>query len=57
MESLLLCPRSLNQDLILNLITVSASPKNEILNQSIRNYLGSTSEVICLINPVSHRGR
>ena len=51
MESLLLCPTSLNQDLIPNLITVSASPRNGILNQSIRNYLGGTSEVIHLVDP------
>ena len=35
----------------LNLITVSASPRNGILNQSMRNHLVSTTEVICLIDP------
>ena len=37
-----------NLDLILNLITVSNSPKSGILNQSIWNYLVSVNEVICL---------
>ena len=49
MESLMLSPMSSNQDLILNYL-VSASPKNEILNQSARNYLVTTSESICLID-------
>lgn len=39
---------SLNQDLTPNLITVSASPRSGILNQSIWNYLVSTREAICL---------
>ena len=33
----------------LHLITVSASPRNRILNQGIRNPL--TREVICLVDP------
>ena len=40
-----------NQDLIPNLMAVSASLRNGILNQSIWNYLVSTREVICLIDP------
>lgn len=51
MESVILSPTSPNEDLIPNLVSVSASPRNEILNQSIWNYLASTSEVICLVDP------
>ena len=40
-------PISPNQDLV----TVLASPRNEILIQLIWNYLVSVSEVIHLINP------
>lgn len=39
MESLILSPMLPNQDLIPTLITVSASPRNGILNRLIRNYL------------------
>ena len=54
----MLSPMSSKQDLILNYL-VSASPKNEILNQSARNYLVTTSESICLIDlcPGSRRAR
>ena len=45
MESFILTPTPANQDLILNLTTVSASPHNITCNQSIWNYLVSTSEV------------
>ena len=45
MESFMLTPTPANQDLILNLTTVSASPHNITCNQSIWNYLVSTSEV------------
>ena len=40
-----------NQDLISNLITVSASPRNVTFNQLIWNYLISTNEVTCRIEP------
>ena len=40
-----------NQDLISNLITVSASPRNVTFNQLIRNYLISTNELPCRIEP------
>ena len=45
MESFMLTPTPANQDLILNLTTVSTSPHNRTCNQSIWNYLVSTSEV------------
>ena len=47
------CAKSMspNRDLIPNLITLSTSSRNGLLNQSIWNYLVSTSEVICLIDP------
>lgn len=51
-ESLMLGPMSPNEDLIPNLFTVSASPRNGILNQSIRNYLVSMNKVICLLDPL-----
>jgi len=50
MESLVLSPTSTNHDLLSNLIVISASPRNVIFNQIIRNYLISPSEVICLID-------
>lgn len=46
MQSLVLSPPSANQDLITNLIAVSAAPRNTNLNQSIWNYMVSTKEVI-----------
>lgn len=51
MESLVLSPISANQDLIPELSTVSASPRNVKFNQSTRNFLTSTSEAICLTDP------
>lgn len=51
MESLVLSPTSANKDLIPNLTAVSASPRNVTLNQSIWNYLVSTSKVICFTHP------
>ena len=38
-------------NIISNLFSVSASPRNVTFNQSIWNYLVSSSEVICLIDP------
>lgn len=40
MESLVLSPTPANQRLILNLTSVSASPRNGILNQSVWNFPG-----------------
>lgn len=51
MESLVLSPISAKHYLTPNLISVSAFPKNVTFNQSVCNYLVSTSEVICLIDP------
>lgn len=49
--SLMLSPTFPNQDLIPNLIAVSASPSNGIWNPSVWNHLFGTSEVICLTDP------
>lgn len=43
MESFMLSPVSMNPDL-----TVLAFPRDRILNQPTRNYLVSTTELICL---------
>ena len=51
MESLVLSPTTANQDLVPNLIAVSASSRNVTFNQSIWIYLVSTRKVICLIDP------
>ena len=37
-------------DLMFNVIIVSASPRNGILNQPTRNYLVIISEIICMTN-------
>lgn len=50
MDSLVLSPLSENQDFIPNLIAVLASPRNMTSNESIWNYLVSTSDVTCLID-------
>ena len=47
MESLVLSPKSANQDLLI----VSDSPRNGIFNESVWNYLVGTSDVICLDRP------
>ena len=47
MESLVLSPKSANQDLII----VSASLRNGIFNESVWNYLVGPSDVICLDRP------
>ena len=51
MESLVLSPMSTNQDLIPNLIAISISHRNVILNKSTWNFLVSSSELICLTDP------
>ena len=51
MESLVLSPSSANPDFIPHLTAESASPRNVTFNQSVLNYLVSTSEVTCLIDP------
>ena len=43
----------IHQDLIPNLIVVAASPRNGILNQSVWNFPGSSSEVRPDKNPWS----
>ena len=54
MESLVLSPASANQDLIPNLIAVSASPRNVTSNQSIWNYSVCTGEVIHSVEYFCH---
>lgn len=51
MKSLVLSTMSADQILILNLTTISASPRTVTFNQSVWNFLVSTSEVICNIDP------
>lgn len=47
MESLGLSPTSANEDLVPNLMVVSASPRCDTFAQLIWNYLVSTGETIC----------
>ena len=47
MDSLVLSPLSENQDFIPNLIAVSTTLRNVILNQPAWNFLVSTDKVIC----------
>ena len=54
MESLVLSPTSVKQDLIPNLTIISASPRNVTFNLSVWNYLVYTSEVICMVDPDLH---
>ena len=42
------CPMTANQDLISNLIVVSTSLRDVTCNNSVWNYLISTSEIICM---------
>ena len=44
-------PMSPNWDFVPKLITISTSPRSGLLNQSVWNYLVSTSKVICLLDP------
>lgn len=46
-------PISANQNLIPNLTVVSASPRDTTFNHSVWNYLVSTSEVVCQMDPCS----
>lgn len=50
MESLMLSPMSVNQDLISNLSVVKASARNVNFNQSIWIYVISTGKVICMMD-------
>lgn len=48
-------PMSANQNLIPNLIAVSASPRDATFHCSVWNNLVSTSEVTCQIDPCGPR--
>ena len=51
MKSLVLSTMSADQILILNLTTISASPRTVTFNQSVWNFLVRGNEVILLIGP------
>lgn len=53
----MLSPMSATQDLILNLIAISAPPRDVTFNQSMENYLISNSEVIYMIDLYLHPQR